>query len=269
MSATTPSAKDQVLADLAAESEQLEGWVAGLDDDAWGTVTTPEGWTVTHQVGHLMWTDRTSLAAIAGGEEWDLLLHLAAKDPTGFVDTETARMAELPPGSMLHHWRDSRERLAEALEAVPDGQKIPWFGPPMSATSMGTARLMETWAHSRDVAEAVGIQAPQDDRCRHVCHLGVRTRGFAYMTRGLELPDVEIRVELVGPSGAVWTWGPPDAPERVTGSGHDFALLATRRRHVSDVDVHAEGSHAEEWLGIVQAFAGSPGTDPRPLADRR
>lgn len=264
MTAPTPSAKDQVLADLAAESDQLEGWVAGLDDDAWGTVTTPEGWTVTHQVGHLMWTDRASLAAIDGGEEWELLLHVAAQDPEGFIDNETARMAELPPESMLHHWRDSRRRLAEALAAVPDGQKITWFGPPMSATSMGTARLMETWAHSRDVAEAVGIVPPQDDRCKHVCHLGVRTRGFAYASRGLELPDVEVYVELVGPSGAVWTWGSPDAPERVTGSGYDFALLATRRRNVSDVDVRAEGEHAQEWLGIVQAFAGAPGNDPRP-----
>ncbi|RYJ01787.1 MAG: wyosine base formation domain-containing protein, partial [Actinomycetales bacterium] len=98
----TPSAKGQVLADLAAESQQLDGWVSGLSDDDWTTVTTPEGWTVTHQVGHLMWTDRTSLAAVAGGDEWDMLVHLAVQDPEGFVDTETARMAELPPESMLH-----------------------------------------------------------------------------------------------------------------------------------------------------------------------
>lgn len=264
MTAPAPSAKEQVLADLAAESDQLEGWVAGLDDDAWATVTTPEGWTVTHQVGHLMWTDRTSLAAIAAGDEWEALLALGQSDPAAFIDAETERVAQLAPESMLHHWQDSRRRLADALAAVPEGVKIPWFGPPMSAASMGTARLMETWAHGRDVAEALGIVPPKDDRCKHVCHLGVRTRAFAYAVRGMELPDVEVYVELVGPSGAVWTWGSPDAPERVTGSGYDFALLATRRRHVSDVDVRADGEHAQEWLGIVQAFAGVPGNDPQP-----
>jgi len=54
----------------------------------------------------------------------------------------------------------------------------------------------------------------------------------------------------------------------VTGSGYDFALLATRRRHLDDVDVRAEGADAAYWLTIVQAFAGLPGNDPTRLADR-
>lgn len=268
MTGPDTSARDLVLADLAAESEQLDSWVTDLDDDRWESVTTPEGWTVRHQVAHLMWTDRASLAAIGGGDEWDLLVSTAQKDPGGFVDAEAERIAELAPESLLHHWRDSRARLATALAGVPDGQKIQWFGPPMSATSMGTARLMETWAHSHDVAEGIGTTPPQTDRCRHVCHLGVRTRGFAYAVRGLQVPDVDIHVALTGPSGDLWTWGPVDAPERVTGSGYDFALLATRRRHLDDVDVHAEGDAAAEWLGIVQAFAGAPGSDPKRLAER-
>ncbi|GAA1744721.1 TIGR03084 family metal-binding protein [Aeromicrobium alkaliterrae] len=257
-----------VIADLVAESEQLDGWVADLDDAGWETVTTPEGWTVAHQVAHLMWTDRASLAAIAGGQEWDLLVSVAQKDPTGFVDSETERLVEIAAESLLHHWRDSRQRLEAALGAVPDGTKIAWFGPPMSATSMATARHMETWAHSHDVAEALGIEVPRTDRVRNVCHLGVRTRGFAYMMRGLEAPDVDVRVELTGPSGDVWTWGPEGAENRVTGDAWDFALLATRRRHRSDVDVTAVGDAADGWLDVVQTFAGLPGNDPKPLADR-
>ena len=78
--------------------------------------------------------------------------------------------------------------LAEALAAVPEGTRLPWFGPPMSATSMATARFMETWAHGLDVADALGVELPPTDRVRHVAHLGVRTRGFAYRNRGLEPP---------------------------------------------------------------------------------
>jgi uncharacterized protein (TIGR03084 family) len=76
-----------------------------------------------------------------------------------------------------------------------------------------------------------------------------------------------VHVALTGPSGDLWTWGSPEAEQRITGSGYDFALLATRRRHVEDVDVHAEGDDAAYWLTIVQAFAGLPGNDPKRLSD--
>ena len=152
---------------------------------------------------------------------------------------------------------------------MPDGEKIAWYGPPMSPTSMATARIMETWAHGHDVADALGIVPPPTDRCKHVCHLGVRTRGFAYLVRGEDVPDAEIHVALTGPSGDLWTWGSPEAEQRVTGSGYDFALLATRRRHVDDVDVHAEGDDAAHWLTIVQAFAGLPGNDPQRVSEAR
>jgi uncharacterized protein (TIGR03084 family) len=262
------SVLDDVLADLADESLQLDTWVAGLPADGWATVTTAEGWTVAHQVGHLHWTDLASLAAMTDQQEFGRSMKAALENPDGYVDAAAEEMAMLPPEELLAVWREGRVALDAALRAVPAGEKIPWFGPPMSPTSMATARLMETWAHSHDVAEALGLTVPQTARARHVCHLGVRTRGFAYVMRGQEMPDVEVRVELTGPDGEVWTWGPEDAAERVTGSGYDFALLATRRRHLDDVDVRAEGEHAAHWLTIVQAFAGLPGADPVRLADR-
>jgi hypothetical protein len=35
--------------------------------------------------------------------------------------------------------------------------RLPWYGPPMSAASSVTARLMESWAHGQDIADAVGV----------------------------------------------------------------------------------------------------------------
>lgn len=262
------STLDAVLADLAAESEQLDSWVAPLDDAGWATVTTPEGWTVAHQVGHLAWTDEASVAAVTSDPGFGAGMKAAAKNPSGFVDDAAAEWAAKPAEQLLAQWRDGRRRLADALRAVPAGEKVPWFGPPMSLTSMATARVMETWAHGHDVAEALGIEVPRTDRCRHVCHIGVRTRGFAFMVRGQEPPTVDVQVRLTAPSGQEWTWGPDDAPERITGSAWDFALLATRRRHPDDLDVRAEGEHAAAWLPIVQAFAGLPGNDPKRLSER-
>jgi uncharacterized protein (TIGR03084 family) len=134
----------------------------------------------------------------------------------------------------------------------------------MSPTSMATARLMETWAHGQDVADALGAEHAVTDRIRHVAHIGVRARDFAYRVRGLEPPAGEFRVELTGPGGDVWTWGPDDAPQRVTGPALDFALVVTQRRHRSDLALVAEGADADHWLDIAQAFAGPPGEGRRP-----
>lgn len=259
---------ESVLDDLAAESAQLDSWVAGLAMADWETVTTAEGWTVATQVAHLHWTDRTSLSAIVDLEAFGRLLKEAASDPAGYVDAQSEHVAQRPVVDLLMDWRQGRTELAAALRAVPEGQKIPWFGPPMSPTSMATARIMETWAHARDVAQALGIEVSATGRDRHVCHIGIRARGFAYLVRGEHDPGVDIRVELTGPDDESWTWGPEDADERVTGSAHDFALLATRRRHRDDVDVVAQGENASHWLDIIQAFAGLPGADPVRKADR-
>ena len=155
-----------VLADLAAESDQIEAWVTPVDAVDWTTLTTPEGWTVTHQIAHLAWTDRASLTAIGGGEPFDALMSLAMNDPVGFVDAETERWAaELTPAEQLTRWQNGRAALVAALRDVPAGEKLPWFGPPMSPTSMATARFMETWGHGHDVAEGLGQTYPQNDRC--------------------------------------------------------------------------------------------------------
>lgn len=262
------SALDDVLTDLAAESAQLDGWVAGLPAEGWTTVTTPEGWTVAHQIAHLHWTDVTSTHAISDRPAFDAVVASAMEDPTGFVDNAANELALEPPEALLPAWRAGCTALVEALQSVPAGEKVPWFGPPMSPVSMATARLMETWAHAHDVAEALGIEVPRTDRARHVCHIGVRTLGFAHVMRGEQAPEVPVRVSLAAPSGDTWEWGPEDAENRVTGDGWDFALLATRRRHRVDVDVRAEGPVADHWLDIVQTFAGLPGNDPLPLAER-
>ncbi|UYM07169.1 TIGR03084 family metal-binding protein [Solicola gregarius] len=257
----------EVLGDLDAEGAQLDSWVCDLPADSWPTPTPAPGWTVAHQIAHLHWTDEASLKAIAGDDFADVL-QAAAANPTGYVHTGAEALAAIAPAELLVRWREGRARLSGALRDVPKGERIAWFGPPMSPASMATARLMETWAHAHDVAGALGLEVPVTSRVRHVCHLGVRTRGFAYAVRGLQVPDTEVYVELTGPEGETWTWGSTEAPERVTGSAWDFGLLVTRRRHLDDVDVHADGSDAEQWLTIAQAFAGPPGRDPVRLSER-
>lgn len=253
---------DEVLADLVAETAELDARVAGLSGPQWRSPTPAEGWTIAHQIAHLSWTDRAALFAMERPDEFVDQVAALFSSESSPVDAAADEGAQQPPAELLESWRSGRQALHSALAAWPDGERIRWFGPPMSPASMATARLMETWAHGLDVAEALGEQPEPTDRIRHVCHLGVRTRDFAYALRGLTPPTEPFRVELVGPSGSQWTWGPADATQSVSGDAYGFAQLAARRRHRDDVDVHAKGADAEQWLDIVQAFAGPPGDDP-------
>jgi uncharacterized protein (TIGR03084 family) len=131
---------------------------------------------------------------------------------------------------------------------------------------MASARFMETWAHSLDVHEALGEQPQRTDRIRHVAHLGVRTRNFAYSVHGLEVPAEDFRIELTAPSGDLWTYGPEDSAQTVRGSAWDFCLLVTQRVNKVDTDLVAQGRDANEWLSIAQAFAGPPGEGRAPRA---
>jgi uncharacterized protein (TIGR03084 family) len=255
---------DEVLADLWAETAELDRLVGGLAADEWATPTPAEGWTIAHQIAHLAWTDEATHLAATDPDAFKASLQTAAANPTGYVDEGAAETAALPPDQLMTYWRETRADVTDALKKVPAGEKVAWYGPPMSPTSMATARLMETWAHGQDVVDALGVHRTPSNRLRHVAHLAVRTRDFAYLLNDRKPPAEQFRVELTGPDGDAWTWGPEDASAKVSGPALDFCLLATQRRHRDDLDVRAVGAEAEEWLGIIQAFAGLPGKGREP-----
>ncbi|HEV7423054.1 MAG TPA: TIGR03084 family metal-binding protein [Mycobacterium sp.] len=250
---------DSVVADLRAESDELDALVADLPEERWRSETPAPGWTIAHQIAHLSWTDRVAVIAVTDEARFGEVLTEAATNPTGFVDAGAEELSATPPAEMLVEWRRTRARLHAELLAVADGRKLPWFGPPMSATSMATARLMETWAHGLDVADAIGVTRPATARLRSIAHIGVRTRDFAFTVHGLAVPADPFLVELRAPDGATWSWGPADALQRVSGSAADFCMLVTQRRPRAELDVTAEGTDAAKWLTIAQAFAGPPG----------
>ncbi|GGZ76160.1 TIGR03084 family metal-binding protein [Streptomyces bluensis] len=256
-----------VFGDLERESEELDALVGELSEEQWALATPAVGWTVAHQIAHLAWTDRSALLAVTDPDAFAREVEKALSAPDRFVDEGAEQGAALPPARILADWRAGRQALATALEAAPAKTRFPWYGPPMSAASMATARLMETWAHGQDIADTLGVVRPPTDRLRHVVRIGVRTRDFAFGVHGLPAPVEEFRVELTGPADDLWTYGPEDAPQRVTGPALDFCRLVTRRAHRADLALRAEGPDADRWLDIAQAFAGPPGAGRPPEGD--
>lgn len=255
-----------VLSELGRTLEDL--LVHGLAEHgagAWELDTAAPGWTIATQIAHLAWTDEVSLCALRDpGDFTDRYLDEAMRDPLGYVDAQAHHLARLPGPQLLDHWRIRREAVAAALEDADPAVPVPWFGPPMRPKSMATARIMETWAHGTDVADALGCRLVADDALGHIARLGVRTRDFAYLMNDLPAPTEEFRVELSDIGGATVCFGPPAATERVTGPIEDFCLLVTQRVHRADTALRAEGAQADHWLDIAQAFAGLPGAGRAP-----
>lgn len=249
-----------LLGDFSAECAELDRLVADLDPAEWQRPTPAPGWSIAHQIAHLAWTDEVALLATTDADAFAKEVEAAAPRALTFVDEAAeAKATTTPVPELLAEWRAGRAALVEALRNVPAGTKLPWFGPPMSPASMVTARLMESWAHGQDVADALGVDRAPTGRIRHIAHLGVRTRNYAYLVNGRTAPAEEFRVELAAPDGSVWAWGPEDAAQRITGSALDFCQLVTQRRHLDDLALHAVGADAAEWLTLAQAFAGPPG----------
>jgi uncharacterized protein (TIGR03084 family) len=250
-----------LLDDLEAEQAALDADVADLDARAWSSATPADGWDVEAAIGHL-----------AATEMWATL---ALTDPDGFRaeltrigDDAERRAAEVRSGLMFRRpppdtgvlawWRDTRTHAMRLLRTRDRADRLPWFGPDMSCMSFATARLMETWAHGVDVRDGLGAPTVASARLRQVAELGVRTRGWSYVVRGLEPPAVDVRVELAAPDGTTWAWGDEGSAERVLGPALDFCLVVTQRRHVGDTGLEVRGAVATEWLGLAQAFAGGP-----------
>lgn len=252
-----------LLGDLAAEGEGLEELLTPLVGQPGGfAVATPAaGWTVAHTLAHLTATDIAAVDAL--------------EDPAGFTERLPAHVEEVshpkPTGSdaeQLSRWRTGRARVLSAgsgaAVAAPD-KRVAWFGPSMSLRSFLTARLMETWAHGTDIADACGVALPATPRLRHIADLGVRTFGWSFTVHGRPVPDAPVRVELRSPDlEQVWTWGPPEAVDVVSGPAEHFCWLVTQRRHPSELGLHVTGPVAAEWVALAQAFAGGPGEGRGP-----
>lgn len=255
-----------VFTDLQAEGDALDALATAGGADGWSAATPSPGWTVAHQIAHLTWVDGYARLAATDPEQFypTLMAELegAGGDVVALLDSRAAEGLTEPAETLLARWRQGRQDLLDILRSAPQDASLPWFGGPdlpQTPAELGAARLMEWWAHGQDVADALGVSRPATERLKHVAEVSVANRDYAFTTHDLAAPTRPVRVELAGPEGQAWTWGPEDATDTVTGSALDFCLLMTQRIHRDDTDLVATGDEADRWLDVGQAYAGPPG----------
>lgn len=258
MAADLPALAD----DLALESASLCALLDELTGADWDRATPAPGWSIADQVVHLAYFDDMAVLGARDRSAFE-----RQRDAAPVVDEHGDRITERvakryrgTPATEIDAWfRRSRAELDSVYRVADPSLRVPWYGPDMSAAAMLTARIMETWAHGHDVADALGAEWPVTAALRQVAHLCVRAVPHSFRAHGRPAPEVAVRVELVGPDGEVWEWGPADAVDRVSGPAVDLCLVATQRCHRADTMLVATGPVATEWLAIAQAYAGPPG----------
>jgi enediyne biosynthesis protein E11 len=258
-----------VIADLTAEGDEIDSLVAGLEASGWALPTPAPGWTVAHQIAHLAATFRMAGLAASDPATFSAVAARLSDDFDANVDAAMKEFITDPPARLLARWRAVRTAAISALAAVPAGQPVPWLVRPLPAPVLASAGMMELFGHGQDIADALGVRRERTDRIGHLVAFAVRTWDFGYAARGLQPPQAEFRFELTAPSGTLWTFGPADSGQRISGPAEDFCLLTVRRRHRDDLALAATGELAEHWLDIAQAYRGpaGPGRAPGQFAD--
>ena len=238
----------RVIADLDAESDELDGLVAGPAAGGWATPTPAEGWTIAHQIAHLPGPIRPhsspppirTCSPRSSSRRWRTRPASSTTAPPKVCRAATARAARLLAERPVPTW-------PTALLAVPAGQAARLVraaderhldGDRPADGDLG-ARPGRRRRPRRTTREPTA-------RLRHVAHLAVRTRDFAYLLNDLQPPGRAV------PGGAdrarTARAGPGDRRTRRSGStgpALDFCLLATQRRHRDDTDVRAVGPDAD------------------------
>jgi uncharacterized protein (TIGR03084 family) len=253
-----------LLSDLADEAISLRRLLAGLGAGGWAEATPATGWTVQDQLSHICYFDEQATDAVLDPAGFEVAAAALLKLGGTFPDVVVQEMRSIDPAELMQRWAAARRRMIAAFAETGPKARVPWYGPSMSAMSSATARLMETWAHGVDVADALGAPLEVTSRLRHVADLGYRTLRFSFSQHRRPEPERPVRVELSGPRRTRWVFGPEGSRDRVSGPVLDFALVVTQRRAVDETALDVNGPVATEWMGIAQAFAGRPTTHPGP-----
>jgi uncharacterized protein (TIGR03084 family) len=257
----------QVARDFRDEADELHAFLQTLGEADWQRPTLFMEWTPWDVVAHLHFFDRVSLRSLEGVEAFAAKRdELVASMGEGTSNKVLARreLGDIPPDELMKRWIESAHDLAQRLGEADPKRRLPWFGPDMGVPMFTTARYMETWAHGQEVYDLMGRKRSYTDRIKNVAVIGVKTFGWTFVNRGLEVPGPPPHVRLVAPSGEIWEWNEPSEIERVEGDAADFCHVVTQNRNVADTALRVTGDVANRWMAIAQCFAGGPADPPKP-----
>jgi uncharacterized protein (TIGR03084 family) len=251
---------DPVVEDLATQHEDLRGVLESLSDAQWHLPTRCEGWDVADVVTHLAQTDELAIASAEGrfGEALLELIGGVESQPSSVdeaVALMVARESGAPTDSLRERWVTTSRRLTEVLDAMDLSARVQWVTGEISARSLATTRLAETWIHEGDVTSALGIVSRPNEGLRQIARLAWRTLPYAFESAGRTMTG-PVAFSLTSPSGDVWEFRPDaQALTTVSGPAAELCEVAGRRVPARETTLVAEGPDAETVLDVIRTYA--------------
>jgi len=267
---TVAAAVDRwVLGDLTREQTDLYQLLVSLTEEDWRRVTSAAGWDVRDQVSHLADTEEIARdTAIDGPRALSAEVARHGGETQAMLDAGVDRGRRMTPAEALDWWWTAAAYNRETLASLDSSVRVPW-GVGMGWRAFVTARLMEHWAHGLDIRIAVNRPGADTARLRHVAWIGVSAIPYAFSVAGVEPPSGHtLRVELVAPGDAaasngaangsheeVWTFGPEDATDRISGPAGEWCRRVVQRATRAETPrLVAEGPLADLALEHARAF---------------
>jgi uncharacterized protein (TIGR03084 family) len=240
----------EILSDLVAEQQYLDQFLQRISLKDWNRMTPARGWTIRDTISHLAHSEELTAEAISGTADFGRLR--GVPDLDAFRQSAVDRGRKMRPQDVIEWWRGGRARVVEPLSHMRSSDRIEWIEGSMSARTLATVRLMETWAHGLDIYAAMKAEIEDTQRIRHVCWLGWKTLPYAFKVAGLDYAP--IRVEVIGPGYAKWVYGPQDTDQVIKGAAADWARLSVRRVAAAQTRLKVSGDVAQQALEVVRAY---------------
>lgn len=249
--------------DLRAEGTALYELLSTLKSDDWARPTPFKQYTVYDVVAHLHTTDHAATVALEQPDEFRVM---ARERNAAIAITSTgAQLPDLVSGDALRErWLQDLNALCDLLGEVDLKLRVPWFGPDMSVRMFASARQMETWSHGQDIYDLLHAPRTHTDRLKNIAQIGVRTFGWTFANRQLDVPEKPPYVRLTAPSGTIWEWNEPDDRNSIAGEAVEFCRVVTQGRNIADTALVVTGDTANQWMSMAQCFAGGPQQPPAP-----
>ena len=249
---------DPIVAALAAQQDELDRLLRAAGDADWNAATRCPGWTVADVVLHLAQSDELALASLEdriadAATRWTTSDGAATIDDLAEASVVQERGAA--PQEVLDRWSGAAAAMRDAFDTIDLSARVTWVVGQLSARTLATTRLSETWIHTGDVAEALGVTQVPGPQLEQIVRLAWRTLPYAFARAGKELAGT-VAVELTAPDGATWSFGDPStATTTVRGLATDFCDVAARRLDPEDTSLTATGPDGSDVLALVRTYA--------------
>ncbi len=249
---------DRVVTALTEQLAETSSLLNSLSVDEWQAPTRCDGWTVADVVLHLTQSDEMAIASLGGN------LPSGTTDSARWggglsVDESVALMVEQERGvsssELLTRWMSSADQLVTVLGGMDLSTRVRWVAGTLSARTLATTRMSETWIHFGDIASAVGVTPMATDRLELIARLAWRTLPYAFGMAGKSMSG-PVAFLLVSPSGRRWDFVPDEpAATTITGPAVELCEVAARRLDPDATSLRGEGPDASDVLDLVRTYA--------------